>query len=291
MRSKLFVPGSRPELLAKAMASAADGLSLDLEDAVAEPQKDTARSEVVRFLESLTGRPRQTVIVRVNGDTTPHHEADVMAVARPGLDWLNLPKVEHPEQVSRAVALLERAEAANGVTTPIRLLATIESPAGLRRAHRIAAAHPRMVGLQLGLVDLLEPLGMQRSPELLAQLRTAMRLAAGEAGIAAWDAAFVDVADREGFRRDARAAAALGYAGKSCIHPAQIADANEIFELPLSAVHEALAVVRAAREADGRGVGAFMLAGRMVDLPIIRRAEAVVAAARAQGRIGDDADG
>lgn len=285
MRSKLFVPGSRPELFDKAMASAADGVSFDLEDAVEETQKVRARSELSHYLSRLPQGGQKTIVVRVNDRSSVHYRDDIAAVVRSSLDWLNIPKVESPSQVVEAAALLDEAERANGITRPIGILVNIESAAGLRRSHEIAAAHERVIGLQIGFGDLLTPLGMERDPHLLAHVRIQVRLAAGEAGIVAYDSAFVQVADKEGFRQDALAARALGFSGKSCIHPSQIADANEVFSPKQEEIDAALDLLTAAERATQGGVGAFMLNGHMVDLPFIRRAETVVAVARAYGML------
>ena len=127
MRSKLFVPGSRPELFDKALAGAADALSFDLEDAVAEPRKAEARDALQALLESGRGTPSgKTLIVRVNGPDTAHFEADIAAVVRAGLHMINVPKVESAEQVRAAAQAVARAEAANGVTSPVTLLLNIE---------------------------------------------------------------------------------------------------------------------------------------------------------------------
>ena len=163
MRSKLFVPASRPELFAKALAGAADALSFDLEDAVAEPRKAEARALLGAFLQSPEAlATRKTLIVRVNAMDTPHFAADVAAVVRPGLHLLNLPKPDGPEAVAEAAARIAEAARANGVQEPPRLLLNIETPKALRRAAALACAHPSVAGLQLGLGDLFEPYGVHR---------------------------------------------------------------------------------------------------------------------------------
>ena len=132
MRSKLFVPGVRPELFAKALAGDADALSFDLEDSVPQELKQVARAQVAGFVDSeAVHAASKVIVVRINALDTTHVEADLMAVARPGVDMINLPKVESAEDVYTLVAMLERAEAANGVSQPIRILATIETPRGL----------------------------------------------------------------------------------------------------------------------------------------------------------------
>ncbi len=279
MRSKLFVPGSRPELFAKALASAADALSFDLEDAVSEDQKADARKLVGEALGSPEfAASRKIMIVRVNGLTTPHFEADLAAVIGPRLDLVNLPKVESVGDVRAAAQTLARLEAARGLVRPIGILANIESPRGLRLAAEIARADPRVAGLQLGFADLLEPLGIDRTnPAAIQQLQLMVRLAAGEAGLWTCDAAYGNIKDVEGYRTEALAAKRLGYLGKSCIHPSQIAPANDIFRPTEEEIAFAQRVVEAAGKATG---GAFTVDGRMIDAPFIKRAHAVLAIAR-----------
>ncbi|MDH6593348.1 tripartite-type tricarboxylate transporter receptor subunit TctC/citrate lyase beta subunit [Variovorax sp. TBS-050B] len=226
MRSKLFVPGTRPELFDKALGGAADSVCFDLEDAVAEPRKAEARETVRTLLQGgAAAASGKTVIVRVNAMDTRHFDADIAAVARPGVHLINLPKPESPAHVRSAVEAIERAEQAHGVAAPIGLLLNIESPAALRTAAQLATAHPRVAGLQLGLGDLFEPLGIaRREPAAIRQAMFAVRMAAGEANVWAYDGAFADIRDAEGFRAEAMLARNLGFLGKTCIHPSQIRD-------------------------------------------------------------------
>jgi citrate lyase subunit beta/citryl-CoA lyase len=284
MRSKLFVPGSRPELFDKALRGPADALSFDLEDSVTQERKGQARDALRALLRG--GVPAdcgKTLIVRVNAIDTPHFEA---AVVQPGLHLLNLPKPESADAVRAAAAAVEKAERANGVTRPVQLLINIETPRALRIAHELAAAHPRVAGLQLGLADLFEPLGIaRREQQAVYQAMLAVRLAAGEAGVFAYDAAFADIRDTAGFSAEAQQARRLGFIGKSCIHPSQVALANAAFQPTAAEIEDALRVVEAARNADAAGVGAYVVDGRMVDAPFVRRAEAIVAMASLLGLI------
>lgn len=285
MRSKLFVPASRPELFAKALASEADAISFDLEDAVHENRKGEARRTLQAFLRETPPRPRgKVLIVRVNGLTTPHFEADVAAVAWPVVDMINLPKPESAEDVRAAGAVLARYETERGIGRPIGMLANIESPRGLRLATEIASADPRVVGLQLGLGDLFEPFGIDRADVLAVQsMQLAVRLAAAEAGRWACDTVYAAVNDPGGYTREAEAARRLGYLGKSCIHPSQIALANAVFRPTDAEIVAALRVIEAARGAEVNDVGAFLVDGRMIDIPFIKRAEAILGAARRLG--------
>jgi citrate lyase subunit beta / citryl-CoA lyase len=285
MRSKLFVPGSRPELFAKAFAGEADAISIDLEDAVEESRKAQARAAVAAFLHAReAGSDGKVVIVRVNAMSTPHFAADLAAVTGPNLDLLNLSMVESADDVRAAADALARLELARGLAKPIRLLVNIETPRALRLAAELAQADPRVAGLQLGFGDLFEPLGIDRSnAAAVQQVQLAIRLAAGEAGVFAYDSAYANVKDPDGYRREADVARKLGFVGKSCIHPSQVALANEAFQPSDAEIAHALRVVEAARQATQQGIGAYLVDGRMVDAPFARRAADVVALARKLG--------
>jgi len=276
MRSKLFVPASRPELFPKALASAADSLSFDLEDAVAEEHKDAARQNLAAALASPEfAASTKIVIARVNATATPHFAADLAAIAHPRLDYVNLPKVDSAADIRAASAALAQLEQARGLERRIAILANIETPRALRCAAEIAAADPRVAGLQLAFADLLEPLGIDRTnAAVIQQLQLAVRLAAGEAGVWAYDAAYGAIKDADGFRAEAIGAKRLGFIGKSCVHPSQIAIANEVFQPSAAEIDFARRVVAAAQA----HAGAFALDGRMIDAPFIRRAHAVLAA-------------
>ena len=291
MRSKLFVPGSRPEFFSKALASEADALSFDLEDAVAESRKGEARTTVGDFLASSAAhRSGKTLIVRVNPADSPHFEADLHAVVRQGLGLVNLPKVESIEQVRQARALIDVACQANQVRTPPQLLLNIESPRGLRCVLALASADPAVAGLQLGFGDLFEPLGISRSDtRAVHACMLAVRLAAAEAGVFVLDSAFTNIGDADGYLAEAQMARDLGYIGKSCIHPRQVALANQVFRPSADDIEQARRVLSAARDAAREGLAAFQIGGRMIDGPFIDRAETILAEARRHGLIGADA--
>jgi len=276
MRSKLFVPGSRPELFAKAAASAADALSFDLEDAVSPDRKEEARAALASYLGEAEAGGGKTVVVRVNAVGTALFGPDLQAIAGPAVQVINLPMVEEPAAIGEAAAALERMPGADH----IRLLVNIETPKGLRRAAELAAAHPRVCGLQIGYADLLEPTGIDRRDEAaLAHIRLAIRLAAAEAGVPAYDGAFAAVKDPDGYLAECEAARRHGFAGKSCIHPSQIALANEAFRPKPAEIERARRVVAAADEAEAKGIGAYLVDGQMVDAPFVASARALVALA------------
>lgn len=285
MRSKLFVPGSRPELFAKALAGDADALSFDLEDAVAEDRKAEARQAVAEFVvgDAVT-QAAKLVIVRTNAPDSPHFMADLAAIVRNGVTLINLPKIESPDALLAAVAAIEAAEQANGVEHPIGLLVNIETPRALADAVRIAGAHPRVAGLQLGLGDLFEPYGIDRTdPRNVHAAMFALRMAAAQAGVFAMDGAYAALGDDEGYLEEARMARRLGFAGKSCVHPRQVPLANAAFAASEAELAAARRIVEAAQAASAQSRGAFVVDGRMIDLPFLKRAQALLAAARRPG--------
>ena len=276
MRSKLFVPGSRPALFAKALAGDADLLSFDLEDAVAGDDKASARAEVAAFLRSAPHRAvGKQVVVRVNAWNTSAWEDDLRAILPLDIDLLNLPKIESADQLRQAVSEIDAIEARLGVRIAVGLLVNIETPRALRHAAKIANAHPRVRGLQLGLGDLFEPHGIRRTDlRNVHAAQYALRMAAAEAGAFAYDAAFPGLEDEAGFKAEADSARALGFAGKSCVHPRQVAWANAVFAPSEEDIEAARRTVQKAAEA---GEGAFAVDGRMVDAPFLARARAVLA--------------
>ena len=291
MRSKLFVPGSRPELLAKALGSEADALSFDLEDSVVDVRKRQAREAVQALL--LSDAPwasGKLLIVRVNALDTPFFADDVRDVARAGVAPVNLPKAQTPQVVMAAATAIERAAADYGLPAggadPIRLLLNIETPTALLHAAELAAAHSCVAGLQLDLGDLFEPLGIaRRDPAAVRQAMFLLRMAAGSAGVFAYDSAFADITDASGYRAEAEQARRLGFLGKSCFHPSQLALANAVFRPSYDEIAHAQKVMAAAAKAARSGAGAFVVDGRMVDRPFIDRARITLALATGLGLI------
>jgi len=287
MRSKLFVPASRPELFAKALRSQADAICFDLEDAVLESRKQYARDELARFLatdefHTLRQEGRKRILVRVNALDTGHTENDLAAACAPGVDIVNIPKAETVESVLQFVSLLQaqeaRASGGAGAGPDLRVLANIETAQAMLNAAAIAAAHDKIWGLQLGLGDLFEPLGIARDDaQNVHAVMIAMRLAAGASGKVAYDTAYTNVSNAEGYRQEAWRARQLGYLGKTCIHPSQVALANEVFSPTEEEIRWAAKVVESAEQNDVNG--AYMLDGKMIDGPFIERARAILAQA------------
>jgi citrate lyase subunit beta/citryl-CoA lyase len=282
MRSKLFVPGSRPELFLKALAGNADALSFDLEDAVVESRKAEARENLHLFLQSPDAmNSKKTFIVRINAMDTPHFKADLQAVLTQRIDLINLPKPSSVADVLHTIKVMESVEAENRISRPIRLLLNIETSAALRNAHELASAHPRVAGLQLGFADLFEPLAIARSNTAAVEATMFMaRMAAGEAGLFVCDSAFANIKDMEGFRAEAKRARDFGFIGKSCIHPSQIETANEIFRPSDEEIAQASRILASIGDAAANGAGAYVVDGKMIDKPFIMRAQTIIAQAK-----------
>lgn len=288
MRSKLFVPGSRPELFAKALAGEADALSMDLEDAVDPSRKNDAREQLGQWLDTLAQRPTgavdKTLIVRINSSDSPWQDEDLERMVHAQVDVINLPKPESVEEVRRVAARMAELEEKKGLNKRLGLLLNVETPRSLRLAAELAAASDRVVGLQLGYADLFALAGMSRqSRTAVEQTMFQVAMAAAEAGVYAYDAAYGDIRNADGYREEARLARDLGYLGKTCIHPSQIALANAVFQPDADEIAFSLKVVSAAEQASEQGVGAYVVDGKMIDAPLEQRARSIVEQARRQG--------
>lgn len=275
-RSLLFVPATKPERFAKALDSGADCIIIDLEDAVAEGNKEAARGQLAEHLAQMSPGQLARTVVRVNAVGTPWHDADI-ALLR---EWVGqgvivmLPKSDGADAL-RAVA--------GALGSGARIVALIESLAGLDALDVIALV-PQVVRLAFGHLDFQLDLGMRASPEEpeLAFARNALVVASRRARLPApIDGVTTDTGDAQRLAADACRARAFGFGGKLCIHPAQVRGVNEA--LGYSEAEQAWAR-RVLDEAARRGGEAFSLDGRMVDLPVLRAAEANVASRRRRSR-------
>ena len=272
IRSYLYVPGSDPRRIEKALASEADAVILDLEDAVAPNRKEEARTTVAEVLRSEHEKP---VFVRINAPDSVLAEEDVEAVAGPRLAGLRLPKTESPESVRRVAQRLEKLGCEAG------LQCLIESALGLEFAFEIARAHEKVVGMSLGEADLAADLGVRGDAGLLyarSRLVAATR-AAGLPGPV--QSVYTNVRDAEDLRRSTMEGKNMGFVGRSAIHPAQIEVINEVFTPTEEEVAEAKDLLARLEESTGTGTGAFALEdGRFVDEAVVGSARLTLALAR-----------
>jgi citrate lyase subunit beta/citryl-CoA lyase len=276
-RSVLFMPGSNARALEKARTLPADALIFDLEDAVAPAQKPEARGRIAATLAS-GGYGRRELVVRVNALATQWAKDDLAAAAQMKADAVLLPKVESAETVRRAEAAL----AAAGAPT-LALWCMLETPLGILHAEAIAAASPRLAALVMGTADLAKDLRAQETPgrqPLLTALSLGL-LAARAYGLAALDGIHPDVADEEGFARSCRDGRALGFDGKTLIHPKTIAVANAVFAPSEDELAWARRVIAAHADAVAAGQGVTVLEGRLVERLHVEDAQRIVALADA----------
>ncbi len=285
LRSLLYVPGNTPSMVQHCMVLGADAVILDLEDAVALSEKDAARLLVRHALETLDFMGT-TVFVRVNGADTPFFEDDLRAIIPARPDGIRLPKTDGAEDVLRADALLRRIEREAGLPErSVVIHAMVETARSLLHAYDVASASPRVSGISIGGQDFAADLGIRRTRDggELLYARAAIAAAAKAAGVDAFDTVFTDVNDCEGLYADAAAAVNMGFSGKAAIHPSQVAVIHRAFRPEEKEVRKAARVVRAAREAEDRGVGVIAVDGRMVDAPVVAQALRTIELARIAG--------
>ncbi|MGD0432680.1 MAG: CoA ester lyase [Acetobacteraceae bacterium] len=277
-RSFLFAPGNHARRVEKALTLAADAVILDLEDAVAISEKPATRELVVRaFNQPRSGR----LYVRVNAYSTEWCYADIVTIARPGLDGIVLPKVESPDQLKSADWLLSALERERGLPVGgIDLVPIIETALGVSNIGAIASSGSRTKRLAFGAGDYTLDLGMvwSRDESELLPARSAVVMASRAAGIEPpLDTVWADLRDADGFAGSAERAAALGFQGKMCIHPDQIAITNAAFSPSEQQMAWAKRVVVAFEEAEARGLASIQLDGQFIDYPIVQRARQVLA--------------
>jgi citrate lyase subunit beta/citryl-CoA lyase len=281
MRSLLFARGNHARRVEKALRLSADGVILDLEDAVAVSEKPATRPIVTGVFD----KPRAgKLYVRVNGLGTEWGYGDIVAVVRAGLDGIVLPKVEHANELRTADWLIGALERERALPVgKIDLIPIIETALGISNLEGICRSGTRTKRLAFGAGDFTLDMGMvwsQSETELLPY-RSACVLQSRAAGLEPpLDTVWADLRDLEGFVASARHAAALGFQGKMCIHPDQIAGANAAFSPDDAAVAKARRVVEAFDKAEAAGMASIQLDGQFIDYPIVQRARRVLEAAR-----------
>jgi citrate lyase subunit beta/citryl-CoA lyase len=278
MRSLLFAPGNHARRVEKALSLPADGVILDLEDAVATSEKVATRPTVV----DAFAKPRSgTLYVRVNGMTTDWCFGDISAVVQPGLDGIILPKVEGAQDLRTADWLMASLERERGLPVGgIDLMPIIETALGISRLSRILRSGTRVRRLAFGAGDFTLDMGMvwSRSEAELLPFRSACVMESRAAGLEPpMDTVFADLRDPEGFVASAKHAAAIGFQGKMCIHPDQIDPCNAAFTPDEATVAQARRVVAAFEKAEAEGLASIQLDGQFIDYPIVERARRVLA--------------
>lgn len=279
-RSRLYLPGNEPKFMLNAGLHKPDGLILDLEDSVSPLEKDAARIVVRNALRCVDfcGAER---MVRINQGERGLEDLDF--IASHNVHVVLIPKVEDPEQVAEVDARIKAAQARLGVVMPVYLMPIVESAMGALRAYDIAKASENVVALTIGLEDYTADICVQRTNKGRESFwaRSQVVNAARAAGVQPIDTVFSDVADMEGLRASVLEAKSLGFDGKGCIHPRQIPVIHEAFAPSAAELEKALRIVAAFEEAEAKGLGVVSLGSKMIDPPVVKRAQRVVKLAEA----------
>ena len=284
-RTMLFMNAQKPGLIKDAYIYGVDSIILDLEDAVAENQKDAARFSLYHALKSVDYGDTE-VLVRMNGLETPHWQEDIRVSVAAGADGVRIAKCESAADVRLVEEHVHAAEEEFGVETGRTLLmAALESPKGILNAAEICTASERMLGVAISGGDFRTSMHVRPVPGGIEinTARSLMLLAARAAGIQCFDTVFTALDDEEGFRAEVRLDHEMGFDGKSLINPRQIAYVHETFAPTPAEIATAELYVRSYEEQSKQGVGVYTVNGKMVDIPFIEDAQRIIALAKACG--------
>ncbi len=287
----MFVPGNNPAMMQDAFIYSPDSIMLDLEDSVTMSEKDAARLLVYNALKTIDYGQTE-MVVRINPLNTPYGKKDVEAMVKAGVQVIRMPKTETADEVREVEAEILKWEEELGCVGRTKIMAAIESALGIVNAYPIAVASKRMMGIALGAEDYCANLKTQRTSgdnpnfglELLLARQTIV-VAARAAGIDALDTVYSNLDDMETFRREVELIKTLGFDGKSIINPRQIEIVNEVFAPKQKDIEKALKIIAAIKEAEQKGSGVIAVNGKMVDRPVVIRAERTINLAIASGVI------
>lgn len=273
--SRLYLPGNNPGMFLNAGLHSPDGVILDLEDSVAPDKKDEARILVRNALRSVNfyGPER---MVRINQGE--RGLADLECVIPHNVHLVLIPKCENAQTLHKVDETIEDIKKREGQPETVFLMPIIESAGGVERAYEIATATPNVVALAIGLEDYTADLGVQRTREGNESLyaRNRIVVAAKAAGIQPIDSVFSDVGDMEGLLKNVQSSKAMGFEGMGCIHPRQIAVIKEGFSPSYDEIEKAKKIVLAYRDAIDRGLGVVAMGSKMIDPPVVARAEKTI---------------
>jgi citrate lyase subunit beta / citryl-CoA lyase len=292
-RSLHFVPGGHEKMMQKALTLPADGLILDLEDAVTPEKKPATRPIVRRWLETLDFGAQERW-VRMNPIWSDYAVADLEETIGGRPHGFIVPKPRRADDIRQIVAVLDRLEAKYQMpigSTRLIPIAT-ETPEGLLNIREVASASPRIVAISWGIEDLSAVMGLPRVRDaeggyldIPRYARVMCAVAASAAGVEAIDTVYTDIPDIDGLRRECKDGVAMGFVGKISIHPGQIEPINQEFTPSRTDAEEALALIGAFEEHAKRGAGAFAWKGQMMDMPHLTRARKIAERAHAAGVI------
>lgn len=288
-RTMMFVPGNNPSMIKDAGIYGADSIMFDLEDAVSMTEKDVARLLVFEALQTVDYGDTE-LVVRINDLHSEFGRADIFAVVKAGVDVIRLPKTETVEDIVEVEKVIEEAENFFGIPVgTTKMMAAIEGAKGVLNAPAIAVASNRLIGIAIGAEDYVTNMKTRRYPDgkELFFARSMILHAARAAGIAAFDTVYSDVNNEEGLLDEVKLIHQLGFDGKSVINPRQIPIVNSVYQPTEKEIKNAKDVVYAIEEAKKKGSGVISLNGKMIDKPIVERAERVIMLAKASGLLDE----
>lgn len=288
-RTVMYAAGNNPGLLQNAAIYGADSVIFDVEDSVSVSEKDSARELVYHALKNL--KFSCEIGVRINHISTPwgYDDLEYLLPAKP--DYIRLPKGETGDEIRDIDNIITKAETKYGFDPgSIKIMVSIENPKGLRNAYEIASASPRMIAIAIGGEDFATSLKTDKTKgniytggRELFVARSMIVFAAREAGIQAIDSVFSDLRDEETLRSEVQLVKELGFDGKSCVNPRQIDIIHQVFTPSDKEIDYAQQVLEVFKEAVAKNSGVIALNGKMIDMPMVIRAERVLAAAQAAG--------
>jgi citrate lyase subunit beta / citryl-CoA lyase len=283
-RSQLYVPTSSERFVAKAHERGADAIILDLEDSVAPAQKDAARAALAAAVPSVT-RNGASAFVRINSEDA-RYLPDAEAACRAGAFGLFVPKSRDPRRIAALAARLDEVERAIGRTDAVKLVLMIEDPGAVFEARAIAAASPRTFGLCVGGEDIATAMAAEPTPEVLRLPKLMVHMAAKAAGVHSFGLlrTVADYQDVAAIEKAAHEARTFGFDGASCVHPSAIPILNRVFAPSAEELDYARRMIAAFEASLAAGAGAFEFKGRMIDIPVVARARALIARHEARAK-------
>ncbi len=278
LRSLLFVPGNRPNMLEKALGFEPDVFVPDLEDSVPSDEKAKARTVAASFLARLSDTG-SLVIPRVNALDTGLIEQDLAAIVTPKIDGLSIGKVQTVQDIADICGLIEPLERKAGLEVgKLKLIPWIESAKAIVNAYEICSSSKRIIAVAFGAEDFTNDMGIERTDDdsEIAYARSVVCIAARAADIAALDTPYFGFRDPDGLQRDASTAKKQGFKGKFAIHPAQVDIINATFSPSPREIEHAKRVLAAFEAAERQGRGSTSLDGKVIDVPVVKRARAIL---------------
>lgn len=286
-RTMMFAPANNPKMLVTAHLYGPDCVLFDLEDAVKYADKDAARDLLAEALKVVDYGDTE-IFARINPLSTEFGKDDVRVLVPAGLRKMRLAMCETPEQVKELDQLLTEVEKEHGIENgDCKIQCSLETPLAVMNAVSIATASSRVTSISFGAEDFTRTMGAERTKEgkELFVARTMVVMAAAIAGVDAIDTVWSDLDDEEGFKAEVKTSMNLGFAGKSCIHPSQVKIVHKIFTPNKEELEKSLEIVKAAEAANINKGGVITVNGKMVDIPVIAKAEKVVRLAKSAGMI------